>query len=457
MTDNTLFPADFFWGAATSAYQVEGSPLADGAGPSIWHRFSHTPGRTYNGDTGDTACDHYRRFEADIALMQTLGLNAYRFSIAWGRVLPEGRGRINAKGLSFYEQLVDALLQRGIEPFVTLYHWDLPLRLDELSGWLNRDIAYWFADYAQLMYRALGDRVRFWTTLNEPWVTVDAGYLSGFHAPGHASLAEAPLATHNLLRAHAVAVQAYRAEGGGQIGLVVNLEPKYPASNRPEDREATKRAHAYMNRQYLDPVFCGAYPRRLREIFGAHWPEFPDEDLRLIREPIDFLGVNYYTRSVVHHDPAVMPTGAGSVRQSGSRYTEMGWEVYPPGLFDTLRWLRDRYGKIPLYVTENGAAFADPPLRGERVHDPQRIDYLRRHLRAVREARCQEVDVRGYFAWSLLDNFEWSYGYSKRFGLIHVDFATQRRTLKDSSFFYRDVIQSGGAALGHEDAVGSGE
>ncbi len=455
MTDDSIFPADFFWGAATSAYQIEGSPLADGAGPSIWHRFSHTPGRTHSGDTGDTACDHYRRYEMDIALMQRLGLNAYRFSISWSRVLPEGRGRLNAQGLNFYERLVDGLLRRGIEPFVTLYHWDLPLALDELGGWLNRDIAHWFADYAQLLYRALGDRVRLWTTLNEPWVAVAEGYLSGLHAPGHASLAEAPRATHNFLRAHGLAVQAYRAEGRGQIGLVVNLEPKYPVSAKPEDQEAAARAHAYMNRQYLDPVFFGAHPRRMREIFGAHWPEFADADMRLIRQPIDFLGVNYYTRSVVRHDPAIVPTYAGSVRQSGSRYTEMGWEVYPQGLIDTLLWLCNRYGTIPLYITENGAAFADPPITDGRVHDPLRVDYLHRHLRAVREAQRQGVDVRGYFAWSLLDNFEWSYGYGKRFGLIHVDFTTQRRIFKDSARFYREVIQARGAVLGQQGSADS--
>src|SRR5690606_15983192 len=282
-----------------------------GAGPSTWHRFCRTPGMVAGGDSGDVACDHYRRSEGDVELMRALGLNAYRFSVAWGRVLPEGRGTVNRPGLSFYDRLVDQLLAAGIQPAVTLFHWDLPAALEDRGGWLNRDIAGWFAEYASVVVRALGDRVALWTTLNEPWVVADGGYLYGVLAPGHRSLFEAPIATHNLLRAHGAGMQAIRAAGGRQAGLVVNLEPKYPASDAPEDLAATARADAYMNRQYLDPVFRGSYPDELRAIFGEGWPEFPAEDFALIRQPLDYLGINYYTRAVTRHDPAVWPMATG--------------------------------------------------------------------------------------------------------------------------------------------------
>jgi beta-glucosidase len=451
MNHSSLFPEGFLWGAAVSAYQVEGSPLADGAGPSIWHRFSHTPGLVPDGDTGDVACDFYRRYGDDVRLMRELDLTAFRFSVSWSRVIPEGRGRLNLKGLDFYERLVDALLANGIRPLVTLFHWDLPAALDDRGGWLNPDIAEWFADYARVLFRALDDRVELWTTLNEPWVVTDGGYLHGKLAPGHSSLFEAPIVSHNLLRAHAAGVAAYRAEGRHRIGLVVNLEPKYSASESPEDLAATRRADAYMNRQFLDPVFLGRYPEELPGIFGPAWPDFPAADFDAIRQPIDFLGVNYYTRGVVQNETNAWPVGAARVRQAG-RYTEMDWEVYPEGLFDTLRWVRERYGAIPLYVTENGAAFEDPPPSDGTVEDPLRVAYLREHLLAARRAIAAGVDLRGYFVWSLLDNFEWSHGTSKRFGLIRVDFGTQKRTPKASARFYSRVIQSRGAAL--EELVG---
>ena len=444
------FPPGFLWGAATSAYQVEGSPLADGAGPSIWDVFTATPGKTSNGDTGDVACDHYRRYREDVALMRELGLSAYRFSISWSRVIPAGRGQVNRAGLDFYERLVDALLEAGIAPLVTLYHWDLPAALDDRGGWLNPDIADEFGDYAAVMIRALDDRVKLWATLNEPWVVTDGGYLHGALAPGHENLFEAPIASHNLLRAHAAAVSAYRALGKNAIGLVVNLEPKYPATEAAEDLAATARADAYMNRQYLDPVFFGRYPAELREIFGAAWPDFPAAELEAIHQPIDFLGINYYTRNVTRHDPANWPVNAGAVRQPRATYTETGWEVFPRGLTDTLLWVKERYGALPLYITENGAAFFDPPVAaGERVEDPLRVDYFRRHLAAAQAAIEAGVDLRGYFAWSLLDNFEWSLGYSKRFGIVHVDFETQKRTLKASARFYAEVIARHRAALSH--------
>ena len=442
------FPAGFLWGAATSAYQIEGEPLADGAGPSIWHRFTHTPGATESGDTGDLACDHYRRSESDVGLMADLGLTAYRFSIGWGRVLPTGRGAVNHAGLAFYDRLVDRLLERKIAPVVTLYHWDLPAALDDLGGWLNRDIAGWFADYAALVTRRLGDRVALWATINEPWVASDAGYLHGTHAPGHASVAEAPLASHNLLRAHGAGLQAIRAEGGRQAGLVVNLEPKVPATDGQADLDATRRADAYINRQFLDPVFLGSYPAEMSEIYGAAWPVFPEADFALISQPLDFLGINYYTRGVMRNDPDELPLRASKVRQDGALHTTLDWEVCPAALTEVLAWVSSRYGPVPLYITENGAAFEDPPETGAALlPDPLRVQYLEDHLRAAGEALRLGVDLRGYFAWSLLDNFEWGEGYSKRFGLYHVNFATQQRTPKASARFYADVIASHGEVL----------
>ena len=443
------FPDDFLWGSATSAFQIEGSPRADGAGASIWTRFTHTPNLVHGGDTGDVACDHYRRYADDVALMRALGLKAYRFSTSWSRVLPEGRGPVNAAGLDFYERLVDALLENGITPMLTLYHWDLPAALHDRGGWLNPDIAEWFAEYAAVMVRTLDDRVGMWVTLNEPWVVTDGGYLHGVLAPGHRSRFEAPIAAHHLLRAHAAALEAYRSLGKHRIGLVVNIEPKYAASNEPPDRAATARADAYMNRQYLDPVFLGRYPAELRDVFGEAWPEWPADDLARIRQPVDFLGVNYYTRSVTRFDPDAGALRAAPVRQTRATSTETGWEVFPRGLTDTLVWIKDRYGNAPIYVTENGAAFYDPPtVDGDRLRDPLRVDYLRTHLTAVHAAIRAGVDVRGYFVWSLLDNFEWAHGYSKRFGIVHVDFETQKRTLKDSARYYARVIASKGQILG---------
>jgi beta-glucosidase len=448
MSTQTIFPPGFLWGAATSAYQIEGSHLADGAGPSIWHRFVHTPGLVRDGDTGDVACDHYQRFESDVALMKSLGLKAYRFSIAWGRVLPEGRGRVNPGGLGFYERLVDKLLEAGIQPMATLYHWDLPAALDDRGGWLNPDVADWFVDYASVVYKALDDRIKLWATLNEPWVVTDGGYLHGALAPGHRNRFEAPIASHHLLRSHAKAVQAYRAVGRHQVGLVVNIEPKYPASQSAADLAATERADAYMNRQYLDPVMLGRYPDEMREIFGEAWPEWPAKDMELIREPIDFLGINYYTRNVVQNDDKAWPVRACAVRQKQATYTETGWEMFPQGLTDTLVWIKQRYGAIPQYVTENGAALFDPPVAEDgRIDDPLRVAYFRDHLGAIAEAIRQGVDLRGYFAWSLLDNLEWSLGYSKRFGIVHVNFETQERTPKASARYYADVIARHGAGF----------
>lgn len=449
---STVFPPDFLWGCATAAYQIEGSPLADGAGASIWQRYAHTPGMMANGDTGDIACDHYNRYREDVALMKRLGLQAYRFSLSWSRILPEGTGRINPKGIDFYSRLVDELLKHDIEPIVTLFHWDLPAALDDRGGWLNRESADWFAEYAHVAFGALDGRVKRWATLNEPWVVSNGGYLTGTIAPGHRNKFEAPIASHNMLRAHGAAVKTYRQAGRHEIGLVVNIEPKYTASNQPEDAAATRRAAAYMNEQYLDPALLGRYPAEMKDIFNGGWPDWAPEDFDLIAPPIDWLGINYYTRSVVRNDETQFPERASAVRQPSSTYTETNWEVYPEGLTDTLLWIKARYGNIPVYITENGAAFYDPPVAEDgKIHDVLRIDYLQKHLLAVRKAIAAGVDVRGYMAWSLMDNLEWSLGFAKRFGLVHVNFDTLERTLKDSAHYYSRVITTHGASL--EEAV----
>ncbi|MDB5680131.1 GH1 family beta-glucosidase [Sphingomonas bacterium] len=442
------FPDDFLWGCATAAYQIEGSPLADGAGASIWQRFSHDPRlMAAKGDTGDVACDHYNRMAGDVALMKELDLKAYRFSAAWGRVLPEGTGRVNAAGLDFYERLVDTLLANDIEPLCTLYHWDLPAALDDRGGWLNRDSADWFADYGRVMFDRLDGRVKKWVTLNEPWVITDGGYLHGALAPGHRNVFETPVASRNLMRAHGAAVKAYRDVGKHEIGLVVNLEPKYPASDSAEDKAATARAAAYMNRQYLDPAIHGACPAELADIFGEAWTDWSADDLALARQKIDFVGVNYYTRNVTRADDC-FPVRATMVEQKQATYTTTGWEVFPQGLTDVLLWVKEQYGDPAIYVTENGAAFFDPPVAEQgRVEDPLRVSYLRHHIAAVGKAIEQGVNVKGYMLWSLFDNLEWSLGYSKRFGIVHVNFATQERTLKDSAKFYREVIATNGASL----------
>ena len=445
--DNTLFPKDFLWGVATSAYQVEGSTLADGAGPSIWHRFSREPGTIVAGATGDVACDHYLRYAEDVELLSELGVDAYRFSIAWARVLPKGRGRINAKGLAFYDRLIDTLLERDIMPFVTLYHWDLPLSLEDKGGWLNDDTSRWFGDFADITFRAFSDRVPYWMTINEPAVIMEKGYVLGVYAPGHRNAAEAPVVARNLLRAHGYAVQAYRDRGDGRIGIAVNIQPKYPATDTPEDIAAARRANAWRNQQFLDAIILGRMPDELPAIFGREWRGLSDEDVKLIHQPIDFIGLNYYTRLVVSDDVSTLPTRSKKVDPSG-RSTLLGWEVYPEGLTDTLRALHQRYDGMPIYITECGAAFRDPaPQDGEEVSDPDRVEFLRAHIEAAARALEEGVDLLGFFVWSLMDNFELNRGYTMPFGLYHVDFETQRRTIKSSGRFFAEVARSNAGVL----------
>jgi beta-glucosidase len=451
------FPPDFLWGAATAAYQIEGATREDGRGTSIWDTFSGTPGRVRNGDTGNIAADHYHRFEQDVALMAELGLRAYRFSIAWPRIQPDGRGPALQRGLDFYRRLVDCLLDHGIEPWVTLYHWDLPQVLEDEGGWPNRDLAERFADYAALVYGALYDRVGYWTTLNEPWCSAFVGYASGRHAPGVRDRALAFRAAHHLLLGHGRAVQAMRAiSDSNQIGITLNLYPVAAATSEPADLDAARRIDGLQNRLFLDPILRHAYPEDvLQQVEQAAGLDHLDpEDEALIATPIDFLGVNYYQRHVVAAGPAgpaakpeatEYPTAEDVlfVPQDGPR-TANGWSVDASGLLDLLLWLHRSYPPTPLAVTENGAAFNDYADPDGRVHDDERVRFLDGHFRAAHQAIAQGVDLRGYFVWSLLDNFEWAEGYSKRFGIVHVDYPSQRRLLKDSAHWYRDVIQRGG-------------
>jgi beta-glucosidase len=403
------FPANFLWGAATSAYQIEGSPLADGAGPSIWHRFAHQPGRIVDDSDGDVACDHYRRFRDDVALMRELGIKAYRFSTSWSRVLPEGTGRVNQAGLDFYNQLVDTLLEHEIEPMLTLYHWDLPQALEERGGWGDPQSVGWFVEYAELMYRALDDRVKLWCTLNEPWVVADQGYVEGRHAPGRRDWAEAARVSKHLLLAHGAAVEAYRAVGKHEVGLVVNLVPVQAASESEADRQAARRQDAYLNRQYLDPVLLGRIPPELPEMFGAAWPEWTADELRRARQPIDFVGVNYYLLLVVRDDPTSGPTRARAVSRPDRPRTAMDWEIYPQGLTETLVWIKSRYGNVPQYITENGAAYDDVLEPNLAIHDTARVEYLNKHLVAARPAiegggvMARDINMSGddkiYWQW----------------------------------------------------------
>ncbi|BCJ68787.1 GH1 family beta-glucosidase [Polymorphospora rubra] len=448
------FPPGFWWGAATAAYQVEGAVAEDGRTPSIWDTFAATPGRTDRGDTGERAADHYHRYLDDIGLMTRIGLGAYRFSVAWPRVRAAGGG-INPAGLDFYERLVDALLAAGIRPVATLYHWDLPQELEDAGGWTARDTAGRFADYAAAVAGRLGDRVSMWNTLNEPWCSAFLGYGSGGHAPGRRGHRQALTAAHHLLLAHGRAVQALRAAAPrSHVSVALNAGAVRPVTDTPADHDAARRIDGLLNRLFLDPIFRRGYPADIQADTATitDWSYVRDGDLAVIGAPIDALGVNYYQPDLVGAAPAGQvdtgtpyPTGEDiAFHPTPGPTTGMGWSIDPTGLRDLLLRFRRDYGELPVYVTENGAAFPDEVGPDGRVADPHRIDYVRAHLAAAHEAIAAGVDLRGYFVWSLLDNFEWAYGYSKRFGIVHVDYDTQVRTLKDSAHWYRDVITAGG-------------
>jgi beta-glucosidase len=427
------FPSDFVWGAATAAYQVEGAATEDGRGESIWDRFSATPGKVVNGDTGAVACDTYHRYAEDIGLMRSLGIGAFRLSVAWPRILPEGRGRVNQAGLDFYDRLVDDLLANGLDPYVTLYHWDLPQVLEDRGGWPARETVEAFTEYTEVVVSRLGDRVRHWITQNEPWVASWLGYGLGVHAPGRKSDSDALAAGHHILLAHGRAAEVLRREApASEVGIAIDLVPTYPFSDTEADVEAAHREDGFRNRWFLEAVLGRGYPEDMLERYAEILPTIEDGDMDTIAAPLDFLGINYYTRSVVR-------ANVGEVAAEGAEHTEMGWEVYPDGLYQLLVHLQAVYEPPELYITENGAAFADARENG-RVPDSRRVSYLEGHLDAVVAAIAEGVPVRGYFLWSLLDNFEWAFGYSRRFGIVYVDFDTLERVPKDSFTWYRDFI-----------------
>jgi len=440
MADFLQFPKGFVWGAATAAYQVEGAANEDGRGPSIWDTFAHTPGRTLNGDTGDVACDHYHLYVQDVALMKELGLNAYRFSISWPRVLPTGRGVVNMAGLDFYDRLVDAVLVAGIEPYVTLYHWDLPQALQDQGGWLKRETCQAFADYAQVVAARLGDRVHHWITHNEPLVVAQHGYWTGFHPPTMQDPAAAAQVAHHLLLAHGLAMPVLRAAGDRQtqVGITLNLHPVYPASDDPADLAVARRDEFIYLKWFLDPLFRGAYPLDEMQAQSMDYPAVETGDLELIAQPIDFLGVNYYTRMIARG------SAGASEEDAQAEYTTMGWEVFPDGLRVLLERVQRDYAPRAIYITENGAAFEDTLREDGTVEDERRRSYLQQHFCAAHAALQAGVPLLGYFVWSLFDNFEWTFGYLQRFGLIYTDYPTQQRYIKKSGYFYRDVIAQNG-------------
>ena len=441
------FPDGFLWGASTAAYQIEGAVREDGRGPSIWDTFAHLPGKILGDDTGDVACDHYHRWREDVALMRELGLGAYRLSTAWPRILPEGRGQPNVKGLEFYDRLVDAVLAVDLEPWVCLYHWDLPQALEDRGGWRNRDVASWFADYAHLTVRRLGDRVKHWATFNEPNAASIKGYCEGEHAPGIRGRESGLRAIHVMNLAHGLAVDAMRSERADLlIGNIYNFHPREPATDREEDQVAAIMLDALWNRSFPDPQILGHYPEPLAADMEAL---VEPGDLDIIRRQPDFFAINHYTRTRVRHDPDhpfevdVVPPAPGTP------VTDMGWEIAPDAFRSVLIEVKERYsGDLPIYVLENGAAFPDQIEEDGLIHDRQRIGYLRDYLGAALDAIAAGVPLRGYFVWSLLDNFEWTLGYSKRFGLVHVDYGTLERRAKDSFHFYAEL--AGGSAFQRE-------
>ncbi len=444
------FPNGFIWGTATASYQIEGAVKTDGRGPSIWDTFCRVPGKVANGDTGDVACDHYHKWPDDIKLMQSLGVEAYRFSIAWPRILPAGVGKVNAKGLAFYDRLVDGLLAAKITPFVTLYHWDLPQALEDAGGWRNRATVDAFVAYADAVARQLGDRVKNWITFNEPWVSAFLGYYAGCHAPGLTDLTAGVEASHHLLLAHGRSVPVLSAASkGAQVGITLNLHPVHPATRSAADEEAARRSDGYHNRWFLDPVFGRGYPADMLDVFGQRWPAGALQDVREVGAPLDFLGVNYYFPEIVRAAPlSQTPLGhvgatPAELAAAGHELTEMGWPVVPDGLFELLTRVQRDYAPQTMYITENGAAFDDQLVNGQ-VTDPRRIAYLDWHLRAAQRAIAAGANLRGYFLWSLMDNFEWAYGYTRRFGIVYTHYATLARIPKDSFAFYKGVIAQNG-------------
>lgn len=441
MPEKFIFPPKFIWGAATAAYQIEGAWNEDGKGESIWDRFSHTPGKIYQGDTGDIACNHYHLWQEDIDLMKSLGLNAYRFSISWPRVFPTGRGKINSAGMDFYDRLVDALLRAGIEPYVTLYHWDLPQALQDEGGWPARVTAEAFVEYADTLSNHLGDRVKNWATFNEPYVSAFVGYLEGRHAPGHTDLGEALASAHHLLLAHGWSVPVIHSNSHeAKVGIVLNVSVVYPASQSYYDRAAAWQLDGKMFRWFLNPLTARGYPKDIAAHYNQPMGFIETGDMQIIATPIDFLGINYYYRKIVRSQAVSEDENSPRTLFPNPNITEMGWEVYPEGLYEFLCRLHFDYRFSSYLITENGAAYPDQVSSNNQVHDTMRQDYIKSHLISAWRALEAGVPLQGYLYWSLLDNFEWAYGYSKRFGLVYIDYPTQQRIYKDSAYWYRQVI-----------------
>jgi len=438
------FPEGFTWGSATSSYQIEGAPHLDGKGESIWDKFSREPGRIKDGSTGDVACDHIRLYKQDVALMAELGLDAYRFSIAWTRVHPTGRGPVNNAGLDFYDKLVDELLAAGIQPLPTMYHWDLPQGLEDRGGWQNRDTAKYFGDYAESLLNRLGDRVKTWTTLNEPFVSANHGYVTGEHAPGITSQAGGFAAAHHLMLAHGLAGERVRGiTPDSRLAIVLNFTPTEPANDEAETHVATRRVDDLENRWYIDPLAGRGYPQETADELGWQGEEIHDGDLDLISAPIDLLGVNFYTRQIVGADgPLIVPD---AVPQN-----TMGWELHPASLGRLLRWLNDEYDFPSLMISENGCPMPDDKRENGQIIDDDRRAYVRDHLIEVHRAIADGVPVEGYLVWSLFDNFEWAWGYGPTFGIVEVDYETLERRPKKSADWYRDAIRAGGFAVPEE-------
>ncbi|MFH1179670.1 MAG: GH1 family beta-glucosidase [Candidatus Bathyarchaeota archaeon] len=437
-------PKGFYLGTASAAYQIEGATTQDGRAPSIWDTYVRVPGAIENGDTGDTACDHYNRYLEDVALMKQLGLNAYRFSVAWSRVIPKGRGKVNKKGLDFYSSLVDTLLEAGITPFLTLNHFDLPQALqEEGGGWLRREVINDFKEFTDIVTHELGDRVKHWTTFNEPWELAWQGYHTGEDAPGlRLGVKEALLASHNVYLSHGEAVKTIRDNvPDAEAGIVIHLNHVEPATEKPADIEAAKRWEGCQNRWYLDPIYRGAYPEDMLKVYGKLAPEIKPGDMETIQQPLDYLGLNMYRRSVIADGTDLPPVNIKRINPPGE-YSDMGWEVYPKGLYDILTWTHNNYPVEKIYVTENGVACNDPVTPDGRCHDTKRVTYLREHIKQALKAREEGVPLHGYFAWSTMDNFEWAYGYNMRFGVIHVDYKTQKRTIKDSAYLLQKIAES---------------
>lgn len=442
-----LFPKDFYWGASTASYQIEGAVCEDDRGETIWDRFCKIPGAIAHGDTGEIACDSYHRYKEDVAICKELHLKAYRFSIAWSRIFPNGYGEVNQKGLQYYVKLVNELLDNGITPFVTIFHWDLPQQLQNEGGWANRQCIHHYLDYCRILFETFRGKVKHWSTMNEPWVATIPAYGTGMMAPGHHDYSEALLAAHNMLVSHGKAVQLFRQmKMPGEIGIVLNLSPRKPASDSKQDKEAAIRNDGHNNRWFLDPLFNGTYPKDMIDYYKSkniNLPKIWDGDMEIINSKIDFLGINYYCIEFTKFDPKEWPMEFSLTTLHHAK-TNYGWAITEEGMTEILLRVSKEYGVDKLYITENGASYLDVVNQAGEVLDEQRVDYLKRHIQACHKAMEQGVPLAGYFVWSLIDNFEWNTGYDNKFGLVYLDRKTCNRIVKKSGYWYADLIRNNG-------------